>query len=155
MASLSRGTAVLIGRAMTCMSPLGFRVKAAVMVRVTDVWRFSRTQVFQTRRAFWLPEGNQDWRRRLALTYAVSVWSMIGFVTFMHWSTKDKPRVERPKTEDEDFMDLEEDASQKRKSRVTFSAIVEYKENHVPYTTRIYQYFTSNDKKSDSGSTEN
>ncbi|CAJ0920434.1 unnamed protein product [Ranitomeya imitator] len=122
------------------------------MVRVTDVWRFYRTE---TRRlAFRFPDRGTNWRRNMAITYAVSVWSMIGFVAYMQWQKKDTV-LEKPKTANEAFPDLEEDPTQKRKQKFEFSAVVEYKENHVPYTTRIYQYFTSNEKKSGSDATEN
>ncbi|XP_073529470.1 small integral membrane protein 26 [Phyllobates terribilis] len=123
------------------------------MVRVTDVWRFYRTDT--RHRAFWLP-GGRNWRRNLALTYAVSVWSMIGFVAYMQWRKKDTVTVvERPKTDNDAFADRDEDPLQRRKQKFEFSSVFEYKENPVPYTTRIYQYFTSNAKKSDSDSTEN
>ncbi|XP_073413536.1 small integral membrane protein 26 [Dendrobates tinctorius] len=128
------------------------RGRSAVMVRVTDVWRICRTE---TRRfAFRFLNHDKNWRRNLAITYAVSVWSMIGFVAYMQWQTKDTV-VERPKTANVDFPDLEEDPSQRRKQKFEFSAVIDYKENHVPYTTRIYQYFMSTDKKSDGDSTKN
>lgn len=122
------------------------------MVRVTNVLRFCKTEA--RRLAFWLPKGTGDWRRRMALTYAVSAWSMMGFVAYMQWQSKGT--VKSSKT-DETLLDIEEnpDPSQERKQKISFSASIEYKENPVPYTTRIYQYFTSSNKPSDSGSTEN
>ncbi|KAM3929845.1 uncharacterized protein RB166_003587 [Leptodactylus fuscus] len=121
------------------------------MMRLTGLLRFHKTDV--RRLSFWYPRNKENWRQRLALTYAVSVWSMIGFVAYMQW--QDKSLFGVSKKDEETETDLEEEPSQGRKQKITFSASVEYRENHVPYTTRIYKYFTSSNKTSDSGSKEN
>ncbi|XP_056419355.1 small integral membrane protein 26 [Hyla sarda] len=121
------------------------------MVTLTHVLRFYRTEVRCL--ASWTPKPDQHWRRRLALTYAVSVWSMIGFVAFMQWRNKEP--MGSPKPDSESLMDIEEEPSEGRKQKFVFSSSIQYKENSIPYTERLYQYFTSSNKTSDSGSTEN
>ncbi|XP_071996744.1 small integral membrane protein 26 [Engystomops pustulosus] len=120
------------------------------MVRLGHVLRIHTTEV--RRLAFWRPTSGENWRSRMALTYALSVWSMIGFVAFMEWTKKDT--FQRPKA-DEEFPVIEDDPVEKRKQRFEISTSVKYRENQVPFSTKIYEYFTSSNKTSDSGSSEN
>ncbi|KAG9484237.1 hypothetical protein GDO78_009903 [Eleutherodactylus coqui] len=119
----------------------------AVMVRLSSVLRFQKRKTSWL--LAWLPENMENWRSRLALTYAMTVWSMIGFVAFMNFRTKDKNTA--PPTDEDPFLHPEADPFESRQS-VSSSIVMEYKPN--PVSTRLYQFFTPNNKTSDSQSTE-
>ncbi|XP_076871356.1 small integral membrane protein 26-like [Brachyhypopomus gauderio] len=82
-----------------------------------------------------MSHGAVKWNKRASLLYAIGVWTALGSVGFYTYRHRNDPKVEMPKEEE----DARPNAKQFKSSYV--SGTIVYKENFVPYSTRLLKFF--------------
>uniref|UniRef100_A0A4X2K897 Small integral membrane protein 26 n=1 Tax=Vombatus ursinus TaxID=29139 RepID=A0A4X2K897_VOMUR len=88
------------------------------------------------------------WYRRMSLVYLVGTWTMLGSICLSSWKRK-QPLAKEEALKDEDLAEEEElkdkDSVEKPEPKRGFyvETIVTYKENFVPYSTRLSNYWKS------------
>ncbi|XP_036606939.1 small integral membrane protein 26 [Trichosurus vulpecula] len=89
------------------------------------------------------------WYRRMSLVYLIGAWTTVGSICLSRWKRR-QPLAKEEALKDEDLAkeeSLEDKAFsvEKPEARRGFyvETIVTYKENFVPYTTRLYNYWKS------------
>ncbi|MEE6508016.1 hypothetical protein FKM82_018276 [Ascaphus truei] len=82
------------------------------------------------------------WNIRVSAVYAIGIWGMIGSFGFFQLRKKWRGEASSPETDKEVIMDTPppdpKPAEEKRGSYVDH--IIVYRENFVPYSTRIYNF---------------
>ncbi|KAJ1153210.1 hypothetical protein NDU88_005971 [Pleurodeles waltl] len=85
------------------------------------------------------------WKKRLSIVYAGGIWVVVSCISYKyikdHWWTK----KEIPVTDHEELHEFSEPKPpiKSEQLRPFFEQKVVYKENFIPYTTRIYNYVNS------------
>ncbi|XP_053565280.1 small integral membrane protein 26 [Bombina bombina] len=84
------------------------------------------------------------WNKRFSLVYAFGVWSMIGTYALYHYKKKREKaaKIQEKGVEEElqeDILPLESKAEE-RKPGFHAGHSIAYKDNFVPYSTRIYNF---------------
>ncbi|XP_035032621.2 small integral membrane protein 26 [Hippoglossus stenolepis] len=77
------------------------------------------------------------WNKRVSAVYAVGIWTMIGSYAYSKYTgrNEDKPAKREEK--------VEEDPKQVVYVTAHTKTIIVYKEDFVPYSTRIYNFIKS------------
>ncbi|XP_043843968.1 small integral membrane protein 26 [Dromiciops gliroides] len=77
------------------------------------------------------------WHRRMSLIYLIGAWTTAGSILYSSWKRKQALDKEEPLKD--------EDSVEKPEPRRGFyvETIVTYKENFVPFSTRLYNYWKS------------
>ncbi|XP_068931580.1 small integral membrane protein 26 [Petaurus breviceps papuanus] len=87
------------------------------------------------------------WYRRMSLVYLFGAWTTVGSICISAWKRK-QARAKEEALKDQDLAKeeaLTEDSAEKPEPKRGFyvETIVTYKEDFVPYTTRLYNYWKS------------
>ncbi|XP_063297452.1 small integral membrane protein 26 [Pelobates fuscus] len=82
------------------------------------------------------------WNKRLAVVYAVGAWTMVGGYAFYYY-TKGRYMVpvSPPPALEPEFIEDTSLEDQPKKKRIQHTIV--YKENFVPYSTRVYNLWNS------------
>ncbi|XP_072490652.1 small integral membrane protein 26 [Notamacropus eugenii] len=84
------------------------------------------------------------WYRRMSLVYLIGAWTTVGSIFLSAWKRKEAlAKVDEDLAKEESLKDKDSAEKPEPKRGFYVETIVTYKENFVPYTTRLYNYWKS------------
>ncbi|KAF7664705.1 hypothetical protein LDENG_00168790 [Lucifuga dentata] len=88
------------------------------------------------------------WNTRVSIVYAAGVWTMIGSYAYYKYTGR---YDEKPKKKEEKEVKEPENPNEVVYETAHTKTIIIYKEDFVPFTTRIYNFIKSFSKDSGTG----
>ncbi|XP_049576759.1 small integral membrane protein 26 [Syngnathus scovelli] len=84
----------------------------------------------------------KKWNRIVSTVYAFGVWTMIGSVGYLYYTGRFKNSADSTQNE-KDKKELPKNLNEIEFQTAHSKTIIIYKNDFVPYTTRIYNFFQS------------